>query len=184
MDSNLYEAFPVKWSFGLLAVLCSERESRSSSRRLRSGSRSGRKGSRDRNGSIAWRLAASTLKGQTLEYLQQYFGKAGSYYYWPRAASTSDPFAPTEYVNLSAPKTRFPLICSPTKPRGTCFERSSTRYGAIASAPALAAVPSCSRSSSPTFRSSRAAAPVRCRSGRAASSNSSATLCSNLSFPS
>ena len=57
-DSNLYGAFPVKWSFGLLAVLCSERESRSSSRRLRSGSRSGRKGSRDRNGSIAWRLAA------------------------------------------------------------------------------------------------------------------------------
>ena len=30
--------------FGLLAVLCSERESRSSSRRLRSGSRSARKG--------------------------------------------------------------------------------------------------------------------------------------------
>jgi hypothetical protein len=58
-DSNLYGAFPVKWSFGLLAVLYSERESRSSSRRLRSGSRSGRKGSRDRNGSIAWRLAAS-----------------------------------------------------------------------------------------------------------------------------
>src|SRR5271163_1804266 len=41
--------------FGLLAVLCSERESRSSSRRLRSGSRSARKGSRDRNASKAWR---------------------------------------------------------------------------------------------------------------------------------
>ena len=58
-DSNLYGAFPVKWLFWvLLRVLCSERESRSSSRRLRSGSRSARKGSRDRNGSIAWRLAA------------------------------------------------------------------------------------------------------------------------------
>jgi hypothetical protein len=44
--------------FGLLPVLCSERESRSSSRRLRSGSRSARKGSRDRNASKAWRLAA------------------------------------------------------------------------------------------------------------------------------
>src|SRR6516162_2354837 len=44
--------------FGLLAILCSERECRSSSRRLRSGSRSGRKGSRDRNASKAWRLAA------------------------------------------------------------------------------------------------------------------------------
>src|ERR1700761_3841897 len=36
-DSNLYGAFPVKWFFGLLSVLCSERESRSSSRRLRLG---------------------------------------------------------------------------------------------------------------------------------------------------
>jgi len=58
-DSNLYGAFPVKWSFfGFLPVLCSELESRSSSRRLGSGSRSARKGSRDRNGSKAWRLAA------------------------------------------------------------------------------------------------------------------------------
>ena len=57
-DSNLYGAFPVKSFFGLLSVLCSERESRSSSRRLRLGSRSARKGSRDRNGSRAWRLAA------------------------------------------------------------------------------------------------------------------------------
>src|SRR5271169_2472401 len=44
--------------FWFVAVLCSERESRSSSRRLRSGSRSARKGSRDRNASKAWRLAA------------------------------------------------------------------------------------------------------------------------------
>src|SRR6202011_2359733 len=35
--------------FGFLPVLCSELESRSSSRRLRSGSRSARKGSRDRS---------------------------------------------------------------------------------------------------------------------------------------
>ena len=53
MDSNLYGAFPVKSFFGLLSVLCSERESGSSSRRLRSGLRSARKGSRDRNGSKA-----------------------------------------------------------------------------------------------------------------------------------
>jgi hypothetical protein len=39
--------------FGLMPVLCSEREGRSSSRRLRSGSRSARKGSRDRNASRA-----------------------------------------------------------------------------------------------------------------------------------
>src|SRR6202043_430281 len=58
-DSNLYGAFPVKGVvLVLLRVLCSERESRSSSRRLRSGSRSARKGSRDRNASAAWRRAA------------------------------------------------------------------------------------------------------------------------------
>ena len=39
-----------------------------------------------------------------------------------------------------------------------------------------------SRSSSPTFRSLRAAAPGRCKSAREASSSSSATRCSNLSF--
>lgn len=41
-----------------------------------------------------------------------------------------------------------------------------------------------SRSSSPTFRLSRAAALVRHRSGREASSSSSATCCSNRCFPS
>src|SRR6516164_3195807 len=55
-DSNLYGAFPVKWSFWFVGGSLFGGESRSSSRRLRSGSRSGRKGSRDRNGSIAWSL--------------------------------------------------------------------------------------------------------------------------------
>src|SRR5262249_46645784 len=59
--SDLYGAFPVKSFFGLLSVLCSERESGSSSRRLRSGLRSARKGSRDRNASRG--LAACRLAG-------------------------------------------------------------------------------------------------------------------------
>ena len=65
-DSPLEEhGFELVWGFscqaffGLLSVLCSERESRSSSRRLRLGSRSARKGARDRNGSKA--LAACRL---------------------------------------------------------------------------------------------------------------------------
>ena len=45
-------------SFGLLSVLCSERESRSSFRRCDQVRGARRKGSRDRNGSKAWRLAA------------------------------------------------------------------------------------------------------------------------------
>jgi len=44
--------------FGLLSVLCSERESRSSFRRCDHVRGARRKGSRDRNGSKAWRLAA------------------------------------------------------------------------------------------------------------------------------
>jgi transcriptional regulator with XRE-family HTH domain len=42
--ADLYGSFSVKWLFGLLPVLCSERKGRSSSRRLRSGLRSARKG--------------------------------------------------------------------------------------------------------------------------------------------
>ena len=41
---DLYGAFPVKWSFWFVAVFCSERQGRFSSRRLRSGSRSARRG--------------------------------------------------------------------------------------------------------------------------------------------
>jgi hypothetical protein len=48
-------------SFGLLSVLCSERESRSSFRRGDQVRGAGRKGSRDRNGSKAWRLAAGSV---------------------------------------------------------------------------------------------------------------------------
>src|SRR5271169_599077 len=61
------------------------------------------------------------LKGQTEGFLQHHFGKAGAYYYW--AASTSGPSAPTGHENPSAPRTRFPSISSPTKPRGTRFEK-------------------------------------------------------------
>ena|SRR6516162_6190251 len=56
---DLYGAFPVKWSFWFVAVFCSERQGRFSSRRLRSGSRSARKRSRDRNASQS--LAACRL---------------------------------------------------------------------------------------------------------------------------
>ena len=99
-----------------------------------------------------------------------------------RAASTSGPSAPIGYENPSAPRTRFPPISSPTKPRGMRFEKSSTKFGVTARALGFAAAQSHSRSSSPTSSRSREAAPVRCRSGREANSNSSATHCSNLSF--
>ena len=67
MDPPLEEEeFELVWGFscqvvvfGLLPVLCSERESRSSSRRLRSGSRSARKGSRE---GPAFHLCTSTTR--------------------------------------------------------------------------------------------------------------------------
>src|SRR5215471_17090952 len=101
-----------------------------------------------------------------------------------RAASMSDLSAPIGYENPSAPRTRFPPIFSPTKPLAMRCERSSTRFGGTAKAPKFAAAPSRSRSNSLTSSRSREAAPVRCRSGHEANSNSSATHCSNLFFPS
>jgi len=79
------------------------------------------------------------LKDQTEGFLQHHFGKAGSYYTGPRAASTSGPSAPTGHANPLAPRTRFPPIFSPTKPRGMRFGKSPGRSGLIARAPAFAA---------------------------------------------
>src|SRR6202022_717932 len=84
--------------------------------------------------------------------------------------------------NPSAPRTLFPPISSPTKPRVMRSERSSTRSGGTPSAPVFVGAPSHSRSSSLTSGRSREAAPVRRRSRPEANSNSSATHCSNLSF--
>jgi DNA polymerase-4 len=94
------------------------------------------------------------LRAQTLVFLQQHFGKAGSYYYW--------------VAKLHAMR----------------FERSSTRFGDIARAPVLAAAQSRSRSNSLISGRSRGAAPVRCRSEREVNSNSLATPFSSLSSPS
>src|SRR5437762_9135803 len=50
------------------------------------------------------------LRAQTLDFLQQHFGKAGTYYYWAARASTSGPSAPTAYGSPLAPRIRFPPI--------------------------------------------------------------------------
>ena len=122
------------------------------------------------------------LKGKTEGFLQHHFGKVGSYYYWAARGVDERPSAPTGYANPSVPRTRFSSIYSTTKLRGTRFKKSSTKSGVTARALGFAAARSHSRSSSPTSSRSREAAPVRCRSGREANSNSSATHCLNLSF--
>jgi DNA polymerase-4 len=63
------------------------------------------------------------LKGQTLTSCSTTSGRRALTITGRRAASTSGPSAPTGHENPSAPRTRFPSISSPTKPRGTRFEK-------------------------------------------------------------
>jgi nucleotidyltransferase/DNA polymerase involved in DNA repair len=94
------------------------------------------------------------LRAPTLAFLQQHCsntsGKRAPTITGPRAASTSGPSAPIGYGNRSAPRTRFSLISSPTKPRAMRSVRLSKRSGGIASAPVFVGAPSHSRSNSPT----------------------------------
>ena len=85
------------------------------------------------------------LTGQTLGSCSIISGRRALTITGPRAASTSGPSAPTGHANPSAPRTRFPKISSPTKPRGTRFAKLPARCGSTARAPVFAAAPSLSR---------------------------------------
>ena len=99
------------------------------------------------------------LIGQTFEFLQQHFGKAGSYYYWAARGIDERPVRVIGCENPSAPRTRFQQISSPTKLLVMRFERSLIRCG-DGEGPVSAAALSRSRSSSLTSSRSREAAPV------------------------
>ena len=124
------------------------------------------------------------LRAKTLAFLQQQFGKAGSYYYWAARGVDERPVRADRARKSVGAENTFPVdLFTYEAARDPGFgEITSTRFGNIASAPGLAGVPSHSKSSLLTSDKSREAAPVRRRSGRAANSNSSATHCSNLSF--
>src|SRR5438552_12296 len=79
------------------------------------------------------------LRAQTLDFLQQHFGKAGSYYYWAARGIDERPVRATAYGNPCAPRIRFPSISSPTRRLEISCGTSSTRSGATASAPGPAA---------------------------------------------
>ena len=122
------------------------------------------------------------LKSQTEGFLQHHFGKAGSYYYWAARGIHDRPVRADRMRKSVGAENTFPVELFTYEAARDALREIVDKYGATARAPAFAAALLRSRSSSPTFRSLRAAAPVRCKSGRGASSNSSATRCSNLSF--
>src|SRR6266446_9793435 len=94
------------------------------------------------------------LGAQTLAFLQQHFGKAGSYYYWAAQGVDERPVRADRIGKSVGAENTFPAVGAPSR----------------------------SRSSSLTSGRSREAAPVRRKSTPEANSNSSATHCSNLSF--
>jgi DNA polymerase-4 len=76
------------------------------------------------------------LSGQTFEFLQQHFGKAGSYYYW--AARGIDKRRPRRSDTKVRRRRGFPPISSPTKPRVTL--RDHRQGWGTASAPVFVGV--------------------------------------------
>ena len=76
------------------------------------------------------------LRAQTLDFLQQHFGKAGSYYYWAARGIDERPVRADRIRKSVGAET------SPTKRLEISCGTSSTRSGATASAPGLVAAPS------------------------------------------
>jgi DNA polymerase-4 len=78
------------------------------------------------------------LKGQSLDSCSTISERRGLIITGPRAASTNALCAPTGRANRWAPRTHFPPISLPMKPRGMRFEKSPARSGGIARAPVCA----------------------------------------------
>ena len=124
------------------------------------------------------------LKGQTLEFLQHHFGKAGSYYYWAARGVDERPGRADRIRKSVGAENTFPADLF-------TYEAAREALREIVDKVWSYCEGSRTRGRTVTLKVkfanfqiilSRAAAPVRSRSGRDASSNSSATPCSNLSF--
>ena len=122
------------------------------------------------------------LRAQSPAFLQRYFGKMGSYYYWAARGIDERPVRADRIRKSIGVENTFPLICLPMKSRTTLSKRSSTKSGDIASVPVRVGVPSPSRSSLLTSGKSPAAAPAGRRSRPAPNLKRLAAHCSNLSF--
>jgi DNA polymerase IV len=122
------------------------------------------------------------LRAQTQTFLQQHFGKAGSYYYWVARGVDERPVRADRVRKSVGAENTFPDDLFSYEAARDALREIIDKVGVTAMARVFVAAQLHSRSSSPTSNRSRAAAPVRCRSGHAANSNNSATHCSNRSF--
>ncbi len=119
------------------------------------------------------------LRGQSLAFLQQHFGKAGSYYYWAARGIDERPVRADRTRKSVGAENTFPVDLFTYEAARDALQEIIDN---TAMAPESVLGQSPSRSSSPTSSRSREAAPVRCRSRPEANSSSSAMHCSNLSF--
>ena len=105
-----------------------------------------------------WTRSASTpgsiSRDQTLDFLQQHFGKAGAYYYWISRGIDERPVRADRVRKSVGAENTFPAdLFTYEAARDALREIAEQGLGAIARAPAFVAALSPSRSSSPTFRS-------------------------------
>jgi len=124
------------------------------------------------------------LRAQTSAFLQQHFGKAGSYYYWVARGVDERPVRADRIRKSVGAENTFPTDIFTYEAARDALREIVDKVWGYCEGSEFAAAPSRSRSNSLTSSRSREAAPVRCRSGHEANSNSSATHCSNLFFPS
>ena len=120
------------------------------------------------------------LKGQTEGFLQHHFGKAGSYYYWAARGIDERPVRADRSRKSAGAENTFPAgFLTYEAARDALREIAGKVWGYCEGSGMRG--PHCHPQGEvrPTFRSSRAAAPVKCRSGRGANSKNSATRCSN-----
>src|SRR5271170_2934927 len=124
------------------------------------------------------------LRAQTLAFLQQHFGKAGAYYYWAARGVDERPVRADRIRKSVGAENTFPADLLTYEAACDALREIIDKVWGTASAPVFVGGPLRSRSSLPTSGRSREAAPARRKSRPAANSKSSATHCSNLSFPS
>jgi len=122
------------------------------------------------------------LKGQTEGFLQHHFGKAGAYYYWAARGVDERPVRADRTRKSVGAENTFSVDLFTYEAARAALREIVDKVWRYCEGTGVRGRTVTLKVSSPTFRSLRAAAPVRCKSGREASSNSSATRCSNLSF--
>ena len=81
------------------------------------------------------------LKAQTLAFLQQHFGKAGSYYYWIARGVDERPVRADRIRKSIGAENTFSTISSLLKRRARRSSRSSQKSGAIAREQRFAGAP-------------------------------------------